>query len=60
MRPLKYKNETKKLFISPAIISAFSFCMCPAMGWASERKKKYKNEMEVRGILAIQVSSPLV
>ena len=32
MRPLKYKNETKKLFISPAIISAFSFLYVPRYG----------------------------
>ena len=36
------------------------FCMCLALGWANNRGKKYKNETEVRGILAIQVSSPPV
>ena len=38
----------------------FLFCsgMCPAMGWVSQQKRKYKNETEVRGILVVQVSPP--
>ena len=32
--------------------------MCPAIGWASERKNIYKNETEVRGILAISLLLP--
>ena len=34
------KMEHKKLLIPVAIISVFSFFVfCPAMGWASKRKK---------------------
>ena len=42
MGPLKYKMKQKKLFISAANISVFSFLYVPAMGWASERKKIQK------------------
>ena len=54
MGPQKYKNETRSIYISVAIISVFFFFMCPAMGRANERKK-IQNETEVRGKPAIQV-----
>ena len=51
MGPLKYKNETRKV-----VHFFFLFCMCWAMLCAGRVKgKKYRNETEVRGILAIQV-----
>ena len=51
----------KVLSISAAIPSVFSFSYVPRYAWAGRvNEKKYKNETEVRGILAIQVSSPLV
>ena len=56
MGPQKYKNEEDKhLLISAAILPVFSYCMCPAIGWASERKSVYKNETEDLGRLVLSL-----
>ena len=54
---MKHQN----LLISAAIISVFFFLFVPRFGLGEHTKNKvYQNETEVRGILAIQVSSPPV
>ena len=52
--------KSNEMMISAAIIYVFPLCMCPANGLDEQTRKKYKNETEVRRILAVQVSSPSV
>ena len=48
------KNETREHVDLCVIVSVFSFLYAPRYG-LSEYEKKYKNKMEVRGTLVIQV-----
>ena len=58
--PLKYKNRTQKFVHFRGNYFCIFFFVCAPL-WAGQvNEKKYKNETEVRGILAIQVSSPLL
>ena len=58
MGPQKYKNETQKVVDFRGNYFCIFFFVCAPLWFGRINENKYENDTKVRGILAIQVSSP--